>query len=76
MSRAPIDERINEDTGTDSTEVDIDEFDGPSRPPLSAEEIEAARASLAQWQEPAAFKAAVDGSPPGARHQIGSAARS
>ena len=61
MSRAPIDERINEDTGTNSTEVDIDEFDGPSRPPLSAEEIEAARASLAQWQEPAAFKAAVDG---------------
>jgi hypothetical protein len=61
MSRAPIDERINEEIGADSTEVDIDEFDGPSGPPLSVEELGAARASLAQWQKPAAFKVSVGG---------------
>ena len=41
-------------------ELDIDEFDEPSGPPLPPEEIEAARVSLARWQSPDAFKASVD----------------
>jgi hypothetical protein len=60
MSRDPTDDWIDNATEADPIELDIDEFEEPSGPPLSAEEVEAARASLAQRQSPEAFKAAVD----------------
>jgi hypothetical protein len=60
MSRYPIDDRIDKTIEADPIELDIDEFDEPSGSPLSPEEIAAAGVSLALWQSPDAFKAAVD----------------
>jgi hypothetical protein len=60
MSRDPLDDWIDEAIEADPVELDIDEFDEPSGSPLSPEEIEAARVSLAQWQSPDVFKTAVD----------------
>jgi hypothetical protein len=60
MSRDPIEDWIDKAIDADPVELDIDEFDEPSGPPLSPEEIEAARLSLARWQIPDAFKAEVD----------------
>jgi len=60
MSRDPIDDWIDKAIEADPVELDINEFDEPSGPPLSALGIEAARVSLGQWQTPDAFKAAVD----------------
>jgi hypothetical protein len=39
---------------------DVDEFTGASGPPLSPDEIEAARVNLTRWQNPGAFKVEVD----------------
>jgi hypothetical protein len=60
MARDPIDHWIDRAIEADPVELDFDEFDAPSGPPPSPEEIDAARVSLAQWQSPAAFKASVD----------------
>jgi hypothetical protein len=60
MSRDPINDWIDEAIEADPIDLDIDEFDEPSGPPLSPEEIDVARASLARWQSPDMFKAAVD----------------
>jgi hypothetical protein len=60
MARDPIDDWIDRAVEADPVDMDIDEFDGPSGPPLSPEEIEAARMSLAEWQRPGVFKVAVD----------------
>jgi hypothetical protein len=45
---------------SDPIEIDIDEFDGPSGPPLSPEEIHVAQSRLARWQRPDGFKVEVD----------------
>jgi hypothetical protein len=60
MARDPIDDWMDKAIEADLVELDIDEFDGPSGPPLSHEDIEVARVRLARWQGPDAFKAAVD----------------
>ena len=52
-----IDRAIEADLG----DLDFDEFDDPPPgPPLSPQDIEAARTKLAQWQHPDAFKFEVD----------------
>ena len=60
MARDPIDDWMDKAIEADLVELDIDEFDGHSGPPLSHEDIEVARVRLARWQGPDAFKAAVD----------------
>jgi hypothetical protein len=60
MARDPIDDWIEKANEADRAEPDIDKVDGPLGPPLSPEEIEAARVSLARWQSPDVFKAAID----------------
>jgi hypothetical protein len=60
MPRDPIDDWIDEVIDADPVELDVDEIEGPFGPPLTVEETEGARVSLAQWQSPDAFKAAVD----------------
>lgn len=60
MARGPIDIWINKAIEADPVEIDIDEFDEPSGPLLSSEEIEPAQMSLARWQSPDAFKVEVD----------------
>ncbi len=60
MARDRIDDWIERAIKADPVELDIDEFDGHSGPPLSREDIEAARVSLARWQRHDAFKATTD----------------
>jgi hypothetical protein len=60
MPPDPTDDWIDKAIDADPIELNIDELDEPSGPPLSVEEIEAARVSLAQWQSSDAFKDAVD----------------
>jgi len=60
MARDPIERWIDQAIVSDPIELDLDEFDEPSGPPPSSEEIEAARERLALWQSPTAFKADVD----------------
>jgi hypothetical protein len=60
MPRDPLDDWIDRAIERDPIELDIDEFDEPSRPPLSPKEIDAGRVSLARWQSPKAFKGEVD----------------
>jgi hypothetical protein len=60
MSDDPSDERIDKAIEVTLNEPNADEFDEPSGPPLSGEEIEAAKTKLTQWQSPDVFKAAVD----------------
>lgn len=54
------DDWIDAAIDADPVELDIDEYDEPRGPPLSPEEIKAARVILARWQSPDAFKALVD----------------
>ena len=56
----PINDWIDKAVEADTVELDIDEFNEASGPPLSPEEIEAARVSLTRWQDPRAFKVEVD----------------
>jgi hypothetical protein len=60
MACDPINDWIDKAVEADTVEFDIDEFNEPSGPPLSPEEIEAARVSLTRWQDPGAFKVEVD----------------
>ena len=60
MPPDPIDDMINRAIEADPIDLDIDELGQPSGPPLSVQEIDAARVTLAQWQSPSVFKPAVD----------------
>jgi hypothetical protein len=60
MTRDPIDDWIDKAIAADPVELDIDEFDAPSGPPLLPEEIPAAWMGLARSQAPNVFKANVD----------------
>ena len=63
MPDYPIQNWIDEAIEADPVAIDlddIDEFKEVSGPPLSSDDIEAAKASLTQWKTPDKFKAEVD----------------
>jgi hypothetical protein len=60
MTCDPINDWIEKAVEADPVELNIDEFTEASGPPLSPEEIEAARVSLTRWEDPGAFKGEVD----------------
>jgi hypothetical protein len=50
MVRDPIENWIDRVIEADPVELDIEELDEPTGPPLTSEEIKAARVSLTEWQ--------------------------
>ena len=60
MSRDAIDELIDQALQAEPLELEIDEFDTPAGPPLTNDEIQQARQTLAQWQAPDVFKTTTD----------------
>ena len=60
MAGDDLDDWIGKVLEADPLPTDFEEIDDPSRPPLSAEDIERAEEALARWQPATEFKASVD----------------
>jgi hypothetical protein len=60
MPRDPLDDLIDMALEAEPLEFEIDDFDTPTGPPLTDDEIQQARQTLAQAQAPGIFKAITD----------------